>query len=1102
MRLTKKTRLGALVLTCGLWAAVPRVFTGTPEPPKQEPDAGAAAFFESKIRPTLANRCYACHSAQAKQAQGGLRLDTREGLRRGGNSGTAVVPGEPERSLLIKAIRYADEALQMPPGARLSAEEVADFEAWVRMGAPDPRAAEGGAGATTAARAGASHWAFQPLRDSPPPAIKLRDWARGPIDHFILARLEASGLQPSPPADKRTLIRRAYFGLIGLPPTAAEVDAFAADQAPDAFDRVVDRLLADARYGERWGRHWLDVARYADTKSDGLRFPFSYTYRDWVIRALNEDLPYDQFLIQQLAADLLPGNDRRHLAALGFMALGRDFPGNVHETVDDRIDAATRGLLGLTVSCARCHDHKYDPIPTREYYALYGIFANLRQPAELPLIQPAGAPGERELLYERALAERRAAIADYRRTRHQKLTAELRTPAQLARYLEAAHEARDAGNTELESLARDRDFNLFLLRRWRDYLNRARERRDPVFAVWHNFGAEPAAAAAGGNPLVSRAFAARQPAPASLAEAAALYAALLAKFDQADALPDANAEALRLVLHAPDAPVNVPLAQFELIQTEGDGNNLFELRRRVERLLADYAYRGAPPRAMALEDEPEPRPAHLFVRGNPNNLGAATPPQFLSALSGRPLPQRGPRLELARAIADRDNPLTARVLVNRVWQQHFGAGLVRTPSDFGLRSEPPSHPELLDHLARRFVADGWSIKLLHRMMMLSSAYRQGSADNPAARRVDPENTLLWRMNRRRLDFEALRDSLLYVAGQLDLTIGGPPVALIAQPATRRRTIYGFINRARLPGLLPAFDFPSPEQHSPQRHATTVPQQALFLMNSPFAAEQARRLVARPEVAAERQPARRIEMLYRVIHGRAPSAAEVALGLGFLEAQPGAEAEHADPSAGGSQPAGAWQYGVGEYDAAAQRLKGFTPLRYFTGDAWQVVPLLPDADAGNASLTAGGGEPGDGQAYAVIRRWTAPADGRLAIGGAVRHQQNNAKSGDGVRARILHHGGQGRAGELAAWHVFGVEAKTELSGIEVRQGDTIDFIVDCRAGADNDAFTWAPMLELTGPGGKSRWSASADFRGPAPARLAVWERYAQVLLQTNEFAFVD
>jgi hypothetical protein len=733
--------LTILLFTGSLWAEEAK------EPPRPSPQAGE--FFEAKVRPLLVDKCLTCHGSEKQR--GGLRLDSREGLLKGGDKGPVVTAGDPEKSPMIHAVRYDGET-KMPPKDRLPAEAVATLTTWVKMGLPYP---EGVAGKVVKsddkaiAEVRKRHWSFQPVKKLEPPKVKNPAWLKTPVDAFILAKLEAKGFTPAKPADRRTLLRRVTFDLIGLPPTPEEVADFEADSSPGAFAKVVDRLLASPHYGERWGRHWLDVARYADTKGyvfeEERRYPFAYTYRDYVIRAFNEDLPYDQFLVQQLAADRLPlGEDKRPLAAMGYLTLGRRFLNNPHDIIDDRIDVVTRGLLGLTVTCARCHDHKFDPIPTKDYYSLYGVFASSLEPKDLPAV---------------GMQEHTAAFEAFQ-NKLQVLEKEL------ADYEEKHKEELKAKNQKIK-----------------------RERQAIKNKIDHLKATDPA----------------------------------------------------------------------------------------------------APARAMVLEDAPTPQEPYVFLRGNPNNHGEAVSRQFLLVLTGdqrKPFHEGSGRLELAQAIANKDNSLTARVLVNRVWLHHFGAGLVRTPSDFGLRGEPPTHPELLDYLAARFLEEGWSIKKLHRLIVLSSAYQQSSETTPQIRELDPENRLLAHMNRQRLDFEEMRDALLFVGGKLDLSVGGPSVDITSQPFETRRTVYGFIDRQNLPGVFRTFDFASPDTSNPQRFTTTVPQQALFLMNSAFVEQQAQSLLKRADIVAQSETPAKIKRIYQLAFGRQPDADELALGEKFLEAAPG------------------------------------------------------------------------------------------------------------------------------------------------------------------------------------------------------------------------
>jgi hypothetical protein len=727
----------------------------------------AIEFFEKHVRPLLVENCFACHGEKKQKA--GLRLDSRAALLKGSETGPVVVPGKPAQSTLIRAVRQ-DGELKMPPKGKLPPEAIDALTTWIKSGVPWPETlgkSEVNANGDRIVIARKNHWAFRPVHKPAVPRIQDKTWPLTAIDRFILAKLEQKGLSPAKPADRRTLIRRATVDLLGLPPTPEEVAAFEKDRSPDALAKVIDRLLASPHYGERWGRHWLDVARYADTKgylfTQERRYPYAYTYRDYVIRAFNEDLPYDQFIVQQLAADKLAlGSDKRPLAAMGFLTLGRRFLNNTPDIIDDRIDVVSRGLLGLTVGCARCHDHKFDPIPTKDYYSLYGVFASSVEPSEMPAIMDP-VPTEAYRAFEMELKALEKEVAVYRELHRTELA---------------------SGN-----------------RKFRDELRKK--------------------------------------------------------------------------------------------------------QNKVDKLKVTHP--GSPPRAMVLVDASQPIQPHVLVRGNPRNRGEAVPRQFLAVLAGpgrKPFTQGSGRLELARAIADRDNPLTARVLVNRLWLHHFGTGLVRTPSDFGLRGDPPTHPELLDYLAATFVENGWSIKKLHRLIMLSRVYQQSSEDSPCSREIDPDNRLLSHSNRQRLEFEALRDSLLAVAGQLDAAIGGRAVDLTTAPFRRRRAVYGFIDRQNLPALFRTFDFASPDTTSPQRHTTTLPQQALFLMNSPFVVEQAQHLIQRTDVRACVEPEQCISLLYRLLYGRPAEADEISLGLRFLNAAATAKPEQQRVSA--AKPLGAWE----------------------------------------------------------------------------------------------------------------------------------------------------------------------------------------------------
>ncbi|MDI1247325.1 MAG: PSD1 and planctomycete cytochrome C domain-containing protein [Lacunisphaera sp.] len=746
-------------------------------------------FFETKIRPVLAENCYKCHSHQADRIKGRLLLDSRDAVLAGGVSGPALVPGHPDDSLLIQAIRYTDEDLKMPPqehGGKLTEPQIADLTEWVRRGARDPRIPALGASGKAYGGVGRAHWAFQPVQPPAVPAVNDPAWGRSPVDNFVLAKLEAAGLHPNPPADKRTLIRRVTFDLTGLPPTEPEIQRFLADESADAFAKVVDLLLASPAYGEHWARYWLDVARYSDTKGDAPRrndprYPHAWTYRDYVIDAFNTDKPYNRFILEQLAADRLvveqenkakaqkqePPADRTVLAALGFLTLGNQFDGRRDDVIADQIDVTTKAFLGLTVACARCHDHKFDPIPTKDYYSLYGVFANTVEPPRV---------------------------------------------------------------TDQPTLLRKIPQTPDLL----DYMAKS------------------------------------------------------------DALEKKEAALQAQFLEFRRAREKDPAKRRELVRAQG------LLQRQIGDLEIEHP--GAPARANVVVDVPRARDYTVLVRGEPQHKGEPVPRRFLEALS--PDPQQraewhkgSGRVELARAIADPANPLTARVLVNRLWQQHFGAGFVATPDDLGNMSSPPTHPELLDWLAARFVASGWSIKQLQRTIVLSSTYQQSGTANPAATAVDAGNRLLGRANLRRLGFEEVYDSLLAIAGTLDRTVGGKSIMPSSDSFGTRRSLYTYIDRRNPPELLTQFDFPNPDTPSGKRYETTVPQQALFLMNSPLVVETARQLTHRPEFAALTSDRDRVTSLYLAIFQRPPSAQEADLGLTYVRANPaGLALEVSEPPA--------------------------------------------------------------------------------------------------------------------------------------------------------------------------------------------------------------
>lgn len=1112
----------------------------------------ATDYFEKNVRPVLVDNCYSCHSQKAEKVKGGLNLETREGLLKGGDSGPAITPGDPEKSLLIRAVRYTDENLQMPPKNRkLSAEQIAALEHWIKIGAPDPR--ETAAPARASKNRPAPHWAFQPVRHYAPPTVRQAGNVQNFIDSFVLAKLEEHGLTFSRRADKRTLIRRVTFDLTGLPPSAEDVRAFLADETPEAFARVVDRLLSSPQYGERWARHWLDVARYSDTKGyvfeEERRYPYAYTYRDYVIRAFNEDLPFDQFVVEQIAADLLPlGADKRPLAALGYLTLGRRFLNNQPDIIDDRIDVVTRGMMGLTVACARCHDHKFDPVSAKDYYSLYGIFASSAEPEEKPLLTGEALPPQHSA-YLAEHYKRMAELNEFRTQKEGEIRSQLRRS--VGAYLLAAYDSANlAEKSKAEGLVRERKLDPGTVQRWVKKLEAWNGRpEDRIFGLWRvasqlsddelperwdDILREFFLSANGPcslNPLVAEAFS--DSVALSRQDLAERYGSLFTAVDEVwnertsrphsasesaandqdkqhgpatasggerpnapSSFDDPNLEELRIVLYGPESPARVPDNEITRLFDVPSIQKLRALKRKMEEL--DATHPGAPARAMALQDSPVPYKPHVFVRGNPNNPGVEVPRQFVAILAGpeqKPFEKGSGRLELARAIASRGNPLTARVLVNRVWLHYFGAGLVRTPSDFGLRSDPPTHPELLDALAAHFMDGGWSMKKLHRSIVLSRTYQQCSDENLEGQRIDPSNQWLWKMNRRRLDFEAMRDSLLAVSGRLDMAAGGHSVELTTEPFTPRRTIYGFVERQNLPGLFRTFDFASPDTSNPQRFTTTVPQQGLYLLNSPFAIQQARGLAERLGACSDSGDEKRVRDLYELAYQREPSPQELQLGVDFVHSVDKVEPYQPEPVV--------WQYGSGQLDPETRQVMGFQAFEHFSDDSWHPGEKLPDAKLGWIVLKAASGHPGNDHKHAVVRRWVAPRDVIVAVAGSVRHESDK---GDGIEAWIVTSQGD----ELA--HAVVQKGKEEfaVARVELKKGDTLDFVADCRGSSDFDSFTWAPKITVFSPENDSQaglateWDSRQDFSGPrAPdVPLKTWERYAQVLLMSNEFVFVD
>jgi len=846
-----------------------------------------ADFFETNIRPLLLERCIECHGPTKQE--NGIRLDRRADVLQGKAGDAALITvGKPEESRLLKVLEHSSEDIAMPPSGKLEDAQREAVAKWIADGAIWPETSDLEDEARRRAERWREHWAFQPVTS---PDLSAVPSGTNPVDFMIDQKLTEKDLKRSPPASVRTLVRRLAFALTGLPPELNDINAAETALANQTFmawkETYIDRLLASPQFGERWGRYWLDISRYADTKGyvfqEDREYPDAWRYREWVIQSINNDMPYDEFLKRQLAADRMPGSDDpAQLAAMGYLTLGRRFLNNTHDIIDDRIDVVSRGMQGLTVSCARCHDHKFDPIPTADYYSLYGIFASSDEPKNEP-------------------------------------------------------------------------------------------------------------------------------------------------------------STLRLV------------------------------------------------------DKPQPVEPVIFKRGSPHNPGDAVPRRFFTALSkpdAAPFKDGSGRLELANAIADRNNPLTGRVAVNRIWMHLFGQGLVEAPSDFGVRTASPTHPELLDYLTASFMDHNWSVKSLVRQLVMSETWQQTSNRRPDAEKKDPENRLHARMPRSRLDFEAHRDAILAVSGRLDRTIGGKSADIAADPNSLRRTIYARIDRQNLPGLFRTFDLPSPDAHAARRFETTVPQQALFQLNNPFVMNRAADLAEQSKSASSDQNlSPRIQQLCRTILLREPELLEVTGMAAFVRR---IEAEQAIP--GGVS---GWSYGYGTLDETAGAVTQFTVFPFSGDGKWQGGATLPDPVLGWTSLQKQGGHTGGDLAHCAIRRWTADTDCRVLVNAVISHA---TEQGDGVRFRVVK-AGRGVVSDVA---VHNTTTPTATDAMDVKAGESIDFVIDCRTNENHDSFSSKILVTQSVNGKVQRvWNSEDDFRDqPGSIRLDAWAQLAQALLLTNEFAFVD
>lgn len=949
-----------------------------------EASAGEPLTFEKHVWPVFRAHCFDCHGA-ADELQGNLDLRLVRFMVRGGDSGAALAPGDTGGSYLLDRIKSGE----MPPGdAKVTAAEIAVIEAWIAQGAkttrPEPESLPPGIGILPEER---EFWTFQPIRRPALPPHSPDDRCRTPIDALLLKDLREAGLSFAPEADRLTLLQRACFNLTGLPPTPDETQAFLADESPEAYDRLIERLLASPRYGERWGRHWLDVAGYADsegaTTDDPVR-PYAWKYRDYVVRAFNADKPFDEFLIEQLAGDELVPPPHVNLApeqiekliATGFLRMAADGTGRGgdqdlarNQVVGDTIKIVSTSLLGLSVGCAQCHDHRYDPIPQTDYYRLRAVF----EPA-LNVKQWRAAPQRLISLYTDADRAKAAEVE----AEAQQVAAE--KAAKQAEYMAAALEM------ELQKHPED------LRNALRDAYNTPADKRTP--------------------------------------------------------------EQQKLLKERPSVNIT-PGVLYQYNEKAAE-----ELKTYDARIAEIRARKPVEDFVRALTEIPGQVPAtHLFHRGDhrqpkgeiaPGDLIVAAPPgEQLDIPADDPnLPTTGRRLAYARWLTNGRHPLLARVVVNRIWMHHFGRGIVGTPSDFGKLGEKPTHPELLDWLADEFARD-WSIKRLHRLIMTSTAYRQSSQRDSQREMLDPGNTLYSRMPVRRLDAEVVHDRILATSGALQPALFGPAVPVKADDAGQvivdgphvRRGVYIQVRRTQPLAMLTSFDAPVMEVNCERRESSTVATQALMLMNSEFILKQAQLMAerVRHEAAAEPRPELPAELI----------------GLAALGRE--------------------WQYGYGSFEPGQS--VAFQPLPHWSGSAWQGGPSLPDPALGWVIVNSVGGHAGNDAQHSTIRRWTAPRDGIARIAAELKH---SSESGDGVRARLV----SSRLGLIGEWTAFHSDTATPVESLEIRQGDTLDFIIDCRENPNSDSFQWLAQIELKDAAGGivGSWHSQQDFGGPPAASL--------------------
>jgi len=1083
-------------------------------------------FFETKIRPILAQNCYKCHSSTSEKVKGKLLLDNKAGSLKGGETGPAIVPGDLEKSLLFKSISYKDSELKMPPSGRLPESVIKDFQTWIQMGAPDPREGQAKVAVGKLDEALKTHWSYQPLVKPLVPNPNSR-WGHNEIDKFILEKLSANKLIPSLEADKKILIRRLYYDLIGIPPTIEEVEKFVNDKSLSSYDKLVDKLLAMPQYGERWARYWLDTSRYSDTSGSvngnrESRYTYAYTYRNYVIKALNEDKPFNQFILEQIAADKLPNLPKENLAALGFITLGKD-SGNVNDTIDDRIDVIAKGFMATTVVCARCHDHKFDPISTKDYYALHGVFNSSYVPVDdgKPVLRVINdTPEYRDYLAKKAQIEKDTqAFIDKTYA-----AAFLDFSTNTTKWLYGGYLLNSIVQSNRNDYVRDNKLNPKMIQRWTQAIKvtvsvskrtdikgkakSASKVEHPAFLPYAKmFSVNDADFPKSFRDLLAEHSEDINPFLLSKLKTSSI----LKMSDLAAAYGRAVVDSARMqsntnVLGAKDfyeavykngGPLDISRNDFQRYYSDNQKTMRYDnqLRAETAKLVThEISHPATPERAMAIADKEKPANSYVFIKGEPSSRGPVVERrffEFFSYLSPNNFTNGSGRLEVAKAIADPKNPLTARVIVNRVWSHHFGEGFVKTPDDFGTQCEQPTQLELLNYLAARFIEDGWSIKKLHKLILTSAIFKQSSLDDPRKSNIDPYNKYYWRMNIVRLDFEALRDTILYVGGKLSQEPIRQPKDLFSlngESYSNIRSVYGLVDRNRLPEALTTFDFATPEMTTGKRFKTTVPKQALFLMNNSLVVEQVRNVVNRPEFLSKIDERDKVDMLYQIFYQRSPTPLETKIATyyvksAFMDDMSDIKKEYN------------WKYGFRIVDAKTKVLGKFTEFTSFDKDEYSSTNSYL-----NLTINRNGGKASSYNIHGV-RQWISPREGQFDISATIKAKQTK----DPINLAIYVYKNDKLIFSRSITN--SVEAVIKIPTIKNNLSDKFEFSVVSLTGKVLDYSMNTIIQESKDENSLTpiTWNSASDFRGPIrkiDRELGAWERYAHALMMSNEMIFIN